>query len=159
MKQAVHIVKLDDAPETAARDNVSTTVVRALGLLDVLVDEARGLALTAAAARAGLNKATAFRMLGALKRAELVVQDPLTGLYRPGLKLVRMGEQIVESLDFRTVAHPHVEALAREVGHGVLAGVIESGEVVYVDHVQGVGDLRVHRQIGGRRSVHVSSIG
>jgi IclR family KDG regulon transcriptional repressor len=133
--------------------------VRALGLLDVLVDEPRGLTLTAAAGRAGLNKATAFRMLGALKRAELVVQDPATGLYRPGLKLVRMGEQIVGSLDFRTVSHPHVEALAREVGHGVLAGVIESGEVVYVDHVQGGGDLRVHRQVGGRRSVHVSSIG
>ncbi len=145
--------------DTAARDNVSTTVVRALRVLDVLVDEPRGLTLTAAAERAGLNKATGFRMLGALKRAELVVQDTATGLYRPGLKLVRMGEQIVESLDFRTVSHPHVEALAREVGHGVLAGVIESGEVVYVDHVQGVGDLRVHRQVGGRRSVHVSSIG
>ena len=143
----------------APRDNVAGTVVRALGLLDVLVAEPRGLGLTAAAERAGLNKATAFRLLGALKRAEVVVQDPSTGLYRPGLKLVGMAEQVLQALDFRVIAHPYVERLAREVGHGVLAGVLEGGEVVYVDHVEGSAGLRVHRQVGGRRSVHVSSIG
>jgi IclR family KDG regulon transcriptional repressor len=142
-----------------ARDNVSGTVLRALRLLDVLVAEPRGLGLTAAAARGGLNKATAFRMLGSLQRAGLVVQDPATGHYRPGMKLVRMAEQVLEALDFRTVAHSYVERLAEEIGHGVLAGVLEGPEVVYVDHVEGSGGLRVHRQVGGRRSVHVSSIG
>lgn len=142
-----------------SRDNVSGTVLRALWLLDVLVAEPRGLGLTAVAVRAGLNKATAFRLLGSLQRAGLVIRDPATGHYRPGMKLVRMAEQILEALDFRTVAHPHVERLADEIGHGVLAGVLEGPEVVYVDHVEGSGGLRVHRQVGGRRSVHVSSIG
>lgn len=141
------------------RLNISTTVLRALGLLEVLVAEPRGLGLTALAARAGLSKATAFRLLGALKRAGLVVQDAASSQYRPGLKLVWMAEQILAGLDFRAVAHPHVERLARELGHSVLAGVIEQGEVVYVDHVAGRNELRVHRQVGGRRSVHVSSIG
>lgn len=141
------------------RENVSGTVPRALALLDVLVAEPRGLGLTAAASRAGLNKATAFRLLGALQRAQLVVQESSTGQYRPGLKLVRMAEQVLASLDWRTVAHPSVERLAREIGHGVLAGMLEGGEVIYLDHVEGSDALRVHRQIGGRRSVHVSSIG
>ena len=156
----VRIVKHPElAPRSARADNVAATVVRALGLLDVLVAEPRGLGLTAAAERAGLNKATAFRLLGALKRAEVVVQDPSSGLYRPGLKLVGMAEQVLQALDFRAIAHPYVERLAREVGHGVLAGVLEGGEVVYVDHVEGSAGLRVHRQVGGRRSAHVSSIG
>ena len=141
------------------RDNLSGTVLRALRLLDVLVAEPRGLGLTAVASRGGLNKATAFRLLGSLQRAGLAVQDRATGHYRPGMKLVRMAEQVLEAHDFRTVAHPHVERLAGAIGHGVLAGVLEGAAVVYVDHVQGSGGLRVHRQVGERRSVHVSSIG
>ena len=141
------------------RDNVSGTVLRALRLLDVLVAEPRGLGLTAVASRGGLNKATAFRLLGSLQRAGLVVQDRATGHYRPGMKIVRMAEQVLTAHDFRTVARPHVARLAAEIGHGVLAGVVEGAEVVYVDHAQGSGGLRVHRRIGERRSVHVSSIG
>ncbi len=141
------------------RDNVSGTALRALRVLDVLVAEPRGLGLTAVAVRAGLNKATTFRLLGSLQRAGLAIQVPATGHYRPGMKLVRMADQILDALDFRTVAHPHVERLADEIGHGVLAGVLEGPEVVYVDHVEGRGGLRVHRQVGGRRPVHVSSIG
>jgi DNA-binding IclR family transcriptional regulator len=161
MKRSVHIVKRgsEAAGEQAERENVSGTVLRALGLLDILVEEPRGLGLSAVARRAGLNKATAFRLLGSLLRAGLVVRDPTTGAYRPGLKLLRMAEQVARALDFRTVAHPYVERLAGAVGHAVLAGVLEGGEVVYVDHAQGSDELRVHRQIGGRRSVHVSSIG
>jgi IclR family KDG regulon transcriptional repressor len=146
----------DPAP---VRENLSGTVVDALGLLDVLVAEPRGIGLTEAARRAGLNKATAFRHLAALRRAELAILDPATGRYRPGLKLVRMADQLLEAFDLRTVAHPYVERLAREAGVSVLAGVLEGAEVVYVDYAEGGGELRVHRRIGGRRSVHLSSIG
>ena len=45
--------------------NLSGTVLRALALLDVLVAEPRGLGLSSAAQRAGLSKATAFRLLAA----------------------------------------------------------------------------------------------
>ena len=130
-----------------------------MALLDVVAAEPRGLTLTEAARRAALHKATALRLLGSLQRAQLVVHDPASGLYRPGLKLVWMAEQLLQALDFRTVVHGRVKALAQALGQGVLAGVLEGAEVVYVDHVQGSEGLRVHRQVGGRRSVHLSAIG
>ena len=148
-----------DDTEGAAVDNLSTTVVRAMALLDVLVAEPRGLTLTEAARRANFHKATAFRFLGSFQRTGLVVHDPLTSLYRPGLKLVRMAEQVLDALDFRSVSHPFVQQLAQSVGQGVLAGVLEGLDVVYVDHVEGSDGLRVHREIGGRRAVHLGSIG
>jgi len=159
LKQLVRIQKpMADAVGEAV-DNLSTTVVRAMALLDVLVAEPRGLTLTEAARRANFHKATAFRFLGSFQRTGLVVHDPLTSLYRPGLKLVRMAEQMLEALDFRTVSRPFIQQLAQTVGQGVLAGVLEGLEVVYVDHVEGSDGLRVHREIGGRRAVHLSSIG
>jgi IclR family KDG regulon transcriptional repressor len=168
MKRPVHY--LNHAPEAATDvpaageaaapdpDHASRTVIRALGLLDVVVDEPRGLGLSEIARRAGLNKATAFRMLGALKQAQLVVQDATTGRYQPGLKIVGMAHQILRSLDFPTVAHPYLAELAQEFGHGVMSGVLEDGEIVYLDHVEGSHELRVHRDIGVRRPLHVSSM-
>ena len=145
--------------QAGRRGNASTTVLRAMALLDVLAAEPRGLRLSEASRRAKLDKATTFRLLNSLQGAGVAVRDAASGLYRPGLKLVGMAERLLQSLDFRTVSHPHVEALAGDVGHSVLAGVLDGAEVVYVDHVAGSNGLRVHRQLGGRRSVHVSAIG
>src|SRR5207249_9735599 len=47
----------------------------------------------------------------------------------------------------------------REIGHAVLVGLIEGSEVVYVDILPGRHELRVHTDLGQRRSVHLSSIG
>ncbi len=141
------------------REALSSTVLRALAVLDVLVAEPRGLGLSGVARRAGLSKATTFRLLGSLQRAGLVIHDRPSSLYRPGMKLVRMATQILNGLNLRTVSHRYAEALARETGHAVLAGVIESGEVVYIDIVPGSYELRVHTDLGQRRAVHLSSIG
>jgi DNA-binding IclR family transcriptional regulator len=124
----------------------------------LLVAEPRGLGLNEIARRAGLNKATVHRLLAALKSTGLVVQDRSTALYRPGLKLVGMAEQVLQALDFREVARPHVERLSRELGHGVLSGVLEGAQIVYLDHAPGRHALRVHRQVGERVSVHISSM-
>jgi DNA-binding IclR family transcriptional regulator len=151
-----------DAPADRAAlpgsDHASRTVVRALGLLDVVVAEPSGLGLSEIARRAGLSKATAFRMLGALKQAQLVVQDATTGQYQPGLKIIGMAHQMLRALDFPAVAHPYLAELAQELGHAVMSGVLERGEIVYLDHVQGSHELRVHRDIGVRRPLHVSSM-
>jgi DNA-binding transcriptional ArsR family regulator len=128
-------------PDSAAGG--TRTVLRAFALLELLVAEPRGLGLNEIARRAGLNKATVYRLLAALRTTGLVVQDRSTALYRPGLKLV---------------ARPYVERLSRELGHGVLSGVLEGPHIVSLDHVPGRHPLRVHRQAGARVSVHVSSM-
>jgi DNA-binding IclR family transcriptional regulator len=94
-----------------------------------------------------------------LQHSGLAIQNGAGGSYRPSLKLVQMASRVLESYDFRGAARMHVQALAREVGHAVFAGVMEGAEVFYVEHAEGDAELRVHRRIGDRRSVHTSSIG
>jgi len=141
------------------RDNVSSTVLRALTMLDIVVAEPRGLSLTVAAGRAGLSKATAFRLLGALARGGLVARDAPSGLYRPSLKIAQMAEQVLAAYDFPSIARPHMIKLAGEVGHGIAAGVVQGGEVVYVERIEASTEIRVHHQLGGRRPIHTSSLG
>jgi DNA-binding IclR family transcriptional regulator len=147
----------DDPP--AAKENVSGTVLRALSLLDLLVSEPGGMRLSDLARRSGLNKATAFRLLGSLQQGGLVTQDQATSRYRPSLKIIGMAERILEAFDLRAVARPHLEQLAGKTGYSVLAGVIEGAHVVYLEQVTGSNELRVDREVGVRRSIHISSIG
>lgn len=144
-------------PARVRRDYVSGTVLRALAVLDVLVAEPRGLGLTAATKRAGLDKATTYRLLSALERGGLAIRDRNTGAYRPAMKLVRMAEQVLQALDFRTVARPYMDRLARAVGHGVLAGILEGDHVVLVDYVEGGQVLRVHQYVGERSPINCSA--
>src|SRR4051812_3132342 len=110
---------MTDAVSLDRPDNVSSTVLRALAMLDIVVAEPRGISLTVAAGRAGLSKATTFRMLGALARAGLVARDAATGHYRPSLKIVEMADRVLEGYDFPSVARPHMMTLAGQVAHGV----------------------------------------
>lgn len=158
----VHRVKHEEmtlAEAANPRDNASSTVLRALAMLDIVVEEPRGISLTNAARRAGLGKATTLRLLAALIRGGLVVRDASTGHYRPGLKLVRMGERALETYDLASIARPHMRALADAAGHGVAAGVIEGQQVVYVSRIEASTEIRVHHQVGDRRPIHTSSIG
>lgn len=146
-------------PDLARRDNVSTAVLRALAMLDVVVAESRGISLTEAASRANLSKPTSYRLLQALVRGGLVVRDTTTGLYRPTLKIAQMAERVLAGYDFATIARPHMVRLARQVGHGVAAGVVQDGEVVYVERIEASTEIRVHHELGGRRPIHTSSVG
>jgi len=145
--------------ELARRDNVSSAVLRALAMLDVVVAEPRGISLTVAAGRAGLSKPTSYRLLQALVRGGLVVRDATTGLYRPSLKIAQMAEKVLEGYDFATTARPRMVQLARQVGHGVAAGIVEGGEVVYVARIEASTEIRVLHELGGRRPIHISSVG
>jgi IclR family KDG regulon transcriptional repressor len=145
--------------DLARRDNVSTAVLRALAMLDVVVAEPRGISLTVAASRAVLSKPTTYRLLQALVRGGLVARDVTNGLYRPSLKLVQMGEQVLQAYDFPSIARPHMLKLSAAVGHGVAAGVVQGGEVIYVERIEASTEIRVHHQLGGHLPIHISSVG
>ena len=140
------------------REGGSRAALRALRLLDVLVDEPRGLGLSDAARRAGLSKATAYRLLGTLCEAGLAVQDAASARYRPSMKLVRMAGRILHGL-LHTVALPFAEGLAREIGHSLYVGTIEGEDVVFLDVSPAATGSRIHTEPGQRRAIDVSSIG
>jgi IclR family transcriptional regulator, KDG regulon repressor len=158
---AFHTVKPLEVAATGQnqRDTTPTTALRALAMLDVVVGEPRGISLAVAADRVGLSKATSLRLLKALIRAGYVLRDADEGNYRPSLKIVRMGEQVLGAYDFATFARHHMLRLSDAVGHGVAAGIIDGDQVIYVARIEASTEIRVHHQVGGRRPIHASSIG
>src|SRR5512142_2571384 len=106
--------------------NAVRSVDRAAALLLALGESSGEAGVTELARRLGLHKSTASRLLATLQKRGLVEQDDDSGKYRLGLAVVRLGGRAEKTLDFRSIAMPDMEQLARSVKETTTLGVLDS---------------------------------
>lgn len=150
-------------PMTALRrreENAVQSVDRAMDLLEALAFASEPIRLTDLAAQLGLHKSTVHRLAATLERRGYVEQDPQTGRYRMGLRLVEVGGAALSTLSVAKVGRPIMERLARQVGETVNIAVLQGTEVLYVDKVETDQSLiRMSVQIGKRSPVYCTAVG
>ncbi len=134
-------------------------VERVVDVLELLADEGADLGVTEIGVRIGVHKATASRLLGTLAGRGLVAQDADTGRYRVGLGLVRLAGAALADLDVVRAARPVLEDLSARTEETTNLGVLDQGEVVYVDQVSGPHAITMANWIGRRSPAHASSSG
>jgi IclR family pca regulon transcriptional regulator len=132
---------------------------RGLQVLALFSRENPALTLTEIKDRADLNKTTAFRIISTLETARFLERDPDTKRYRPGLKVLELGFSALSSLEFRQVARPYLEKLARQVGQTVSLSVLDGMEVIYIDRVRQQNIIGVMLGVGSRIPAHCASLG
>jgi IclR family acetate operon transcriptional repressor/IclR family KDG regulon transcriptional repressor len=118
----------------------STTVIKALGLLEALATTQRGRSLAELAVEMGLPKPTAHRLLKTLSIAGYASKaDP--GFYRAGPALERLtsrgGDDILREVSRPILAHLH--KVTRET---VNLGVLRQTEIVYLTVLESPQPLR-----------------
>src|ERR1041384_7192741 len=97
------------APERASADGVAA-VDRALALLGAFREGDRSLTLNDLAARAGLVKSTALRLLASLVHFGLVQRDP-EGRYTLGPEVARLRSIYTRSFSLEALVLPELRAL------------------------------------------------
>lgn len=99
----------------------------------------------------GLHKSTVSRLLGTLERQGLVARNPQTGAYRLGLELIVLAAQVVEHIDLREIARPHLRELSERCQETVNLAILHEGQVM--DLEQFAPPVRSVKNIGwvGRR--------
>lgn len=107
----------------------------------------------------GVGQSTAHRLLAMLVYHEFVDQDPVSRAYRAGPALVEIGLSVVRQMDVRSVARPVLESLAAATGETVHLGVLEDGQVRFVDVVESELALRVTGRVGRVLPAHATSLG
>ncbi|MEV8094030.1 IclR family transcriptional regulator [Kitasatospora sp. NPDC085879] len=113
---------------------MSQTVDRALTILASLGEGPAS--LEQAAARIGVHKSTALRLLRTLQEHGFVHRQP-DHRYRLGGRLFGLAQQALECIDIRQVAAPYLASLCERYGHTVQLAVLEDGSVLYLDRVEG----------------------
>lgn len=106
-----------------------------------------------------LNKTTVYRLVSVLLRHRFLRQDPETGRYRLGLALAELGQLCLAGMEVRREAAPYLNQLMNTVRETVHLGVLDEGEVVYIDKFEYQGTIRLSSRIGSRVPVHSSALG
>ena len=95
-----------------SRERVAT-LGRSLAILDALA-EGGELGTNELARRVGTTASTVSRQLGTLVEAGLVEHVAANGRYRLGIRLVELANTVLQRLDVRMVARPHLEVVVDE---------------------------------------------
>ena len=106
---------------------------KALELLATFSFNERRLSLGELAARTGIPRATAFRLLSTLEGAGFLVKE--NGDYRLGIKCFVLGNVAAANLDLRQVAFPHLSALRDLTGETTHIAILDNWQVVYLERL------------------------
>lgn len=134
-------------------------VVRAAVLLKAFSASTPDLGVTDLARQLGLHKSTVHRLLVTLEREGFVAQEPITGRYRLGLALFKLGSLVVNSADLLQIARPCLEEMHRACGEAVHLAILDEGEVVYIDKIESTRRVRMYSQVGRRAPAHCTGLG
>lgn len=134
------------------------SVARALAVLDALA-EGGELGTNDIARRTKINASTVSRLLATLVDSALVEHVQASGRYRLGLRLVQLGNAVVERLDLRDLARRELEALVAATGETATLSAPGEGVAITIDFVPGPSSVQGVAQIGRSSVAHATATG
>ena len=133
------------------------SVGRAFSLLEAVGTEPAS--LTELARRVGLPISTASRLLATLESLGAIERLDDVGMYRIGPSIVKMASSIDSSASLSTIAHPHLEHLARVVGEACGLSVAAGYTMHYINQIDSDQPIQVRDWVGIRVPLHLVSAG
>jgi DNA-binding IclR family transcriptional regulator len=135
------------------------SVERAFQILERVSLSKNGIGVTELATELNMYKSTIHRVLTTLARLGYVEQNSESGRYKLGYKLLDISSRLLDSIDVRREALPFLQELADETNEVVHLVVLNKGEVVYIEKVEGSETIRMHSRVGNRAPVHCTGVG
>lgn len=132
---------------------------RAFQILDLFDEFTPELKITEISARLGLHKSTVHSLLKTLQLHGYIDQNPDTGKYRLGMKLLEKGHLLLQTIDMRSLARKYLTDLSQRTGQTVHLVIPDGREGVYLDKVEGEKAAIRYSRIGRRVPLHSSACG
>lgn len=138
-------------------ENPVHSVERALAILEALGHKPQGFGCTELGQLLGLHKSTVHRIVTTLQAYGFAEKDPLTERYRLGTKIIYLGLEALNNLDFRKIAVPYMQELVEISRETVQLAVLEGGEVLIVERDHSPEAITVN--LGLRAPVYCTAAG
>jgi len=135
------------------------SINRAIAILTILADTEGGLSLSEVAEKLNVPKSSIFNLLNTLLIHNFVNRDQSTNKYSLGMELFHLGSFVVEQMDIRRIAAPMMHQLVQKTGLTTNLGVMDRGEIVYIDKIECPGPIKIRTRVGSRMGVHCTALG
>ncbi|PIE53718.1 MAG: IclR family transcriptional regulator [Dethiosulfovibrio peptidovorans] len=134
------------------------SVVKAFSIMEAL-DKWGELSIGQLSEALEMDKATVHRLVSTMREAGYVNQDPDTRRYSNSLKLLAMGNRVMDRTGILKVARPHIKHLAGETGETVNLGILVGSKIVYIDKLESSSTIKVGQDIGADVPCYCSALG
>jgi DNA-binding IclR family transcriptional regulator len=134
----------------------SQTLFRGLDVIELVAEGP--ITLGDLADRLGLTRSTTHRLASALAGRRYLTFVPRTG-YSLGPKLLELGFRVRNELDLPRVASPQLERLALLTEDTVHLGVLDRGQVLYLDKIAGKRRINISSRVGELQPVSSTGLG
>jgi IclR family transcriptional regulator, KDG regulon repressor len=125
-------------------------VERALDVLLCFSKQTPELSMTQISEEVQMHKSTVHRLLLTLEKKRFVQRDPLTSLYRPGIRLLQLAYLTLEKNDLRQVAAPFMHRLLDQHLETVDLSIFDGVDVVFLDVLESQQRIRLAAATGQR---------
>ena len=140
--------------------NVVQSLAKGFRVLEAFTAGEPELPLAEVARRAGMDNATAFRLLNTLVMLGYVGRAPGSRNFRLSLKVLDLGFNAIARMELRDRVRPVLRSLVGEVNEAASVAVLDGADVVYVERVQaGLVRLGVDVRVGSRIPAYCSAVG
>lgn len=136
------------------------SVARAMHVLEAFGGQPEGVPLSRLAAKLGYGKASLSKILATLVREGFVRQDPLTGRFHLGWRLLALAFGHAERVGLPALFLPILQALADDTDELVQLAVVEGDQLLFVAKAEGPGQqMRMLPLVGVAPPVHATASG
>lgn len=105
----------------------------------------------------GINKNMLFRILNTLENEGWVYRNEQK--YALTLLPFRLTSRVTARMSLNTVATPLLYDLSNETGESTYLGILNNDKVLYIQHIDGVKDVRIAGRVGGEYDLYCSAPG
>lgn len=134
-------------------------VERALDVLMCFSSQTPELTMTQISEMVGINKSTVHRLLATLEGKRFVERDAVTGVYRPGIRLLQMAFLTLDQNNLRRLAAPFLHTLCELYRENVNLSVLDDTDVVYLDVIESTQRVKLAAAPGQRLPAYCTASG
>ena len=145
-------------PPVETRKSDVSVVLKAFDLLEALAD-GEWVGLTAISIRAGVTKASAYRVLNTLVGKNYVTKRDADRTYGVGPRLIELSGRFAAGRTLVSRARPVLERIHREFNETVNLGTLNDTMTLYVEILESHRELRMAARVGQKDPLHSTALG
>jgi IclR family pca regulon transcriptional regulator len=150
--------KLEASPKNPK--NYVASVGKAFAVLKSFTSETFELTLSEIAARADLDRGTAFRLIQTLVELGYLQAAPQSRRFRLGVACLDLGYTALSHGSLRPIVEPLLRDLVPDVGDAASLGILDGGDVVYLARIgAGLDRHKMDRRPGTRIPAYSAALG
>ncbi len=132
---------------------------RGLTILELIALKGKGATTAEVSRQIGLHTSTTFHLLRTLTSLGYLVQDEATREYRLGSKVFHLAASAWTEVQLFKVSSPILAEIAEQTGETSHLAILERGEVIVVNKIDGSSPVRLSDRVGYPRPAHCTAIG